>query len=155
QVIALPGYESFSDIWTIAEIQIAAIMMFASDFAAKALPFWHAIFAAFLLWGAARAAKLELRGCILVVAMLFTSSAVTLIVWDGKTDLVALPIGLAVLIVAALKDDAHPKRQSLLVGLVAGAAVAAKLSYLPILGVGILVISCWRAWGSFRLGNRT
>jgi hypothetical protein len=155
QVVALPGYESFSDIWTIAEIQIAAIMMFASDFAAKALPFWHTIFAAVLLWGAARSARLELRGCILAVAMLFTSSAVSFIVRFGKTDLVALPIGLAVLIVAALKDDAHAKRQSMIIGLLAGAAVAAKLSYLPVLGVGIVVISCWHAWESFRTGNRS
>ena len=77
------------------------------------------------------------------------------IVWDGKTDLVALPIGMAVLIVAALKDGAHAKRQSLVVGLLAGAAVAAKLSYLPVLGVGILLMSCWRVWEFFRFGNRS
>jgi hypothetical protein len=154
RVIRLPGYESFSDIWTIAEIHIAAIMMVSNDFAAKSLPFWHAVFAAVLLWGAARLASLGLRGCILIVAMLFTSSAVTLITWDGKTDLVALPIGLAALIMAALKTSEFNKRQSLVIGLLTGAAVAAKLSYIPILGVGIVSLSCLRVWESFRCGNQ-
>jgi hypothetical protein len=154
RVIRLPGYEVFSDIWTIAEIQIAAIMMVSNDFAAKSLPFWHAVFAAVLLWGVARSASLGLRGCILIVAMLFTSSAITLITWDGKTDLVALPIGLAALIMAALKTSEFNKRQSLVIGLLTGAAVAAKLSYIPILGVGIVFLSCWRVWERFRCGNR-
>jgi hypothetical protein len=146
RVIALPGYEAFSDIWTIAEIQIAAIMMFAGDFAARPLPFWHAVAAGFLLWGAARAADLRLRGCILIVALLFTTSAVTLIVWDGKTDLVALPLGVAALMIAALKSDVLGRRQSIVIGLLAGAAVAAKLSYIPILGAGFLALSGWRVW---------
>jgi hypothetical protein len=154
RVICLPGYEAFSDIWTIAEIQIAAIMMVSNDFAAKSLPFWHAVFAAVLLWGAARSASLGLRGCILIVAMLFTSSAVTLITWDGKTDLVALPIGLAASIMAALKTSEFNMRQSSVIGLLTGAAVAAKLSYIPILGVGIVFLSCWRVWESFRCGNQ-
>ena len=155
RVIRLSGYEAFSDIWTIAEIQIAAIMMVSNDFAAKSLPFWHAVFAAVLLWGGqARLASLGPRGCILIVVMLFTSSAVTLITWDGKTDLVALPIGLAALIIAALKTNEFNKRQSLVVGLLTGAAVAAKMSYIPILGVGIVFLSCWRVWESLRSGNQ-
>lgn len=154
RVIALPGYEAFSDIWTVAEIQMAALMMVFRDAAAKSLPFWHAVFSAVLLWGAARSANFGLRGGVLAVAMLFTSSAVTLIVWDGKTDLVALPIALAAIILAALKQRDLAGRQSLIIGLLTGAAVASKLSYLPVIGAGLLSISLYRFWKAWKRDGR-
>jgi hypothetical protein len=128
RVIRLPGYESFSDIWTIAEIEVAALMMVSNDFAARALPFWHVVFAAMLLWGAGGAAGFAFRARVLVIVMLFTSTAVTYIVWDGKTDLVGLPLGLAAIITTALLGDEKNKRYSIVIGLLAGTAIAAKPS---------------------------
>lgn len=154
RVIRLPGYESFSDIWTIAEIQVAALMILSDDFAARALPFWHAILSAILLWGAGRLCGLDFRSRVLAVAMLFTSSAVTYIVWDGKTDLIALPLGLAGLIMAVLSADRQDKRYSIVTGLLLGTAIAAKLSYIPILGIAVIALSAWKVFGQYRQNPR-
>jgi len=154
RVIRLPGYESFSDIWTIAEIQVAALMMMSDDFAARALPFWHAILSAILLWGAGRLIGVDFRTRMLAVAMLFTSSAVTYIVWDGKTDLIALPLGLAALIMAVLLADRQDKRYSIVTGLLLGTAIAAKLSYIPILGIAVIALSAWKISRQSRLNPR-
>jgi hypothetical protein len=141
RMLPLPGYEAFSDIWTIAEIHTAAVMATLGDWATRPLAFLHAAVAALLVWGIGRDLGLGPRGRLIAVAMLFTSSAVGLLVWDGKTDLVALPIGLAAMYGAMHLSPRWRWPGAVATGLLCGFAVAAKLSYLPVLALAVLVLA--------------
>lgn len=147
QVQRLPGYDSFSDNWTIAEIHIAVLMSVASDFSARLLPFWHAIATMPLLFAFVRFVREgvdDIQAGIVASIMLFTSSAVVFLLWDGKTDAVALPIGVAAIYVAAQYRRGQGARVAVLIGALAGLAVAAKLSYVVVLLATMSVLMIWK-----------
>lgn len=143
----LPGYDFFSDNWTIAEIHVAVLMSVTSDSSARLLPFWHAIATMPLLFALIRFVRegvQDVQACILASIMLFTSSAVFVLLSDGKTDVIALPLGMAAIYVATQYRGEQKARVAILIGALAGFAIAAKLSYVVVLSAAISVLMVWR-----------
>ncbi len=138
-----PGYYGFSNLWIVAEVHFAALMLWGGEAAAKF--FVWLVLVAVVGWTRelAMLCGLGRRGRLLAVAMTLTSTAVLLVSWDGKTDLIAVPTALAsVWWALALKGPA--RRSGLLVtGWLAGTAVAAKLSYVAPLGAMLLALILW------------
>jgi hypothetical protein len=146
RMLPLPGYESFSEIWIIGEVHTAAVMAIAGDWAARPISYFHVVAAAALLWGSAESVGMSFRGQLLTVAMLFTSTNVGLIIFDGKTDNIALPIGIAAVFVALHITRERFIRHAVCIGLLCGFAAAAKMSYIPPLGATVLFLVLWRHW---------
>lgn len=153
QLMHLPGYDKLGDIWILAEIHAAAVMAMAGDWPARPLPWLHTLAAALLFWGLGRSLGVAARGRIVAIAMLFCSSNAGFLLWDGKVDLVALPLGFAALYAALLMRGDLARRFALLAGLLCGAALAAKISYIIPLGAALAVILLWRGWGGHPAGT--
>jgi hypothetical protein len=145
QVMALPGYDQFSAIWTLAEIHVAATMTLAGDWPARPLPFFQLLGAALLLWGIGRSLGLCIRGRLIALVMLFCTSNVGLLVWDGKTDLFALPQGLGAIYAGFLMRGPQRYRMAALAGALTTFAVAGKVSHSIILAAPMLMLVLWRS----------
>lgn len=155
RIMALPGFEPQSDLWVVAELHVAAVMATLGDWVARLLPYLHVLAAGLLVWGMGRGIGIGMRACLLAVTMLFTSTNVGYVIWDGKTDLVALPLGLAAINAALQLRGADIWKVAVLTGLLCGTAVAAKLSYVLPLAGAVGVIAVWRMAERFAGQPRT
>lgn len=143
RIVPLPGYDGFSNIGLQGEMHFAALMSLQSPDAARMFV-WPTILAgAVLLLALGRRAGLGRRGQWIALAALLTSSAVVWLSGDGKTDLFAVPLGLAAYY-WVLQVRNGPRRLALwLTGLFSGFAIVAKISYLPVLAPGIIFLLIW------------
>ncbi len=147
----LPGYENFTTVGLIGEFHFAALMSLGCGENAKLIIWPLIISGTFILTSLVRIGGGNRKAQWLAVIMLFSSSAVTLLIGDGKVDLFAAVFGLAVVYILCSKLE-RTKSFYVLAGLMAGFAVIAKLSYAPlIIPCGVLLI-IWRNIGkkSFR-----
>ena len=145
RVEPMPGlYETFSSIGMIGEPQFAALIAISGVPAAKLFVWPLALAAAAILNAIGRTAGLGNRGSLLLLAMLFTTTAFTHHIWDGKVDLFAAALGLlAVYWVLAARVAALTKTALAVAGLAAGFAVVAKFSYAISLAPALLVLLLW------------
>lgn len=148
--VPLTGFETFSVLPAIGEMQYAAMYALGGETMgqlAGKLSIWPVFMAILtLLWQIGRRLGLSIDAAWMVVVFGATSSAVTLVVWDGKTDLVGLMYALAALrFLPGLLSPGIDRRGLLLFGGMAACALMAKLSYalvLPfVLGTPLLL---WR-----------
>jgi hypothetical protein len=144
----LPQYEVFSSIWMTAEANFAALMSLGGEEPTK-------LFAAVCLlatlratWLLARECGCSLGGCLLAGLAVATSTAVTNVAVDGKTDLLAVPPALAAALWGLRLGRDPGIRTAFLVGLLAGIAASAKLSYLLPLGVALGLLFATAAYDS-------
>lgn len=134
----LPGYEGFSVLPALAEMPFGVMYVFGGETVgqlAGKLLIWP-VFATILamLWNIGRRLGLSFDGALLLVVVGATSSALTLVVWDGKTDLVALMYALVALQwLPGLFSRDDDRRSLLAFGAVVACSVMAKLSYALIL----------------------
>ena len=98
----LANYESFGVLPAIAEMPYAVMYLLGGDtlgFVAAKFSMWPVLLATLaLLWQSAKAVKATTDSAWVFMAFAITSSAVTLVAWDGKTDLVGLMYFLAALL---------------------------------------------------------
>lgn len=144
--LPLPGYETFAQIGLGSEMHYAAFFNIGGDHIgelAGRLFIWLLAAASLALaWGIGARLNLPKFGRWLLVVMLLTSTAFTLLVWDGKTDLV--PNGLALLAIYLLLAPTLSKGDVAAAGLASGLACAGKLSFIPSFGVTIGLLLCFR-----------
>ena len=138
----IPGYESFMEIGLFGELHLAALLTLGSADAAK-LSTW-AIMPAGLISLAAltRAIGGGRRAQTLAVVMALTSSAVIWIYGNGKVDLFAAVLGLGAYY-WAFESGCRVRRTRLalaLAGLLTGWACLAKISYLPAILPGVVLL---------------
>jgi len=150
RLVPLPGYEGYTNLGLQGEMHYAALMALQSPDAAKMFS-WPTILAgAVILLALGRRVGLGRRGQWIALAGLFTSSAVILLSGDGKVDLFAVPFGLAAYY-WVLQVRNGPRRLALwLTGLFSGFAIVAKLSYLPVMAPGIVLLLVWQYWEDLR-----
>ncbi len=150
RLVPLPGFEGFTNTGLQGEMHYAALMALKSPDAARMFS-WPTILAgAVILLALGRQGGLGRRGQWIALAGLFTSSAVIYLSGDGKTDLFAVSFGLAAYY-WVLQVRNGPRRLALwLTGLFSGFAIAAKLSYLPVMAPGIVLLLVWQYWEDFR-----
>jgi hypothetical protein len=143
---AMPGiYEGFSSIGVMGELHMAALIALAGVPAAKLFVWAAGMAAAPLLASVCAAAGVGRFGQLVAVALLFTSSAFTFHLFDGKVDLFAVALGLAaVRWIMALPREA-PERAALAVcGLACGFAFVAKFSFALASAPALLVLLAYR-----------
>lgn len=134
----LPGYEGFSVLPALAEMPFGVMYLFGGETVGQLsgkLLIWP-VFATVLamLWNVGRRLGLSSDAALLLVVVGATSSALTLVVWDGKTDLVALMYALVALLwLPGLISRDDDRRSLLAFGAISACAVMAKLSYALIL----------------------
>ncbi len=137
QLILLPGFEEFTSIGLHGEMHYAALISLGSPDAAQ-LYSWPIMLAGLImLLGVGKLTGLGRRGQWLMIAMVLSSTAVVNLSGSGKVDLFAFTLGTAAYywIIKCTRNQSH--FGFLLTGLLCGFATVAKLSYFPILLVGI------------------
>ena len=143
-LLPLPGYEAFTQIGLQGELHFAALMSLSGGVAAKMFLWPECLAAAAMLVAIGGKVGLGRRGRWIALAALFTSSAFTNVIWNGKVDVFPAAMGLCAFYWALdLKGEENTETVRL-TGLLAGLAVAAKISYLVPLLPGILLILIWR-----------
>jgi hypothetical protein len=148
----LPGYleAGFAVLPAISEMPYAVMYAIGGEavgLVAAKLSMWPVFLAVLsLLWQCARGLGLSVDAAWMFVAFGATSTAVTLVAWDGKTDLVGLMYALgAVVWIPGLVSAKPDQRQFWLFGFISACAVMAKLSYALILPfcLGIPLLFLW------------
>lgn len=135
----LISYETFAQLGLSSEMHYAVFFSLAGDhlgwLAGKSFIWVVGVASLVMAWGIGRRLSLEPLGCWFIVILLLTSTAFTLILWDGKTDLLANGLALAALYFLL----APPLSRGDLAasGLATGLACAAKLSFIPSFGLTI------------------
>ena len=158
----LPGYLEigFTAMPATAEMPYAAMYALGGDaigLVASKLSMWPVFLAVLLLlWRCARGIGLSVDAAWMFIACGATSTAVTLVAWDGKTDLIGLMYALgAVLWIPGLLSSKPDRRQCWLFGFLSACAIVAKLSYaliLPfLLGVPLFFLWCKQRTILFRV----
>lgn len=143
RLVPQPNYYSFTQIGLSAEMHFAALMSLASPHAAKLFVWVTAI----ALSGMLIAINTEIGnsriGKIVTVVLLFSSTTVTSYIYDGKVDIFGCAFGLAAYYWALQTDRIPGKAPYLLTGLFTGFAVIAKISNIPVLVPGIVILIVW------------
>jgi hypothetical protein len=144
RLVPVRDYESFFQFGLTAELNYAALIILEGEIAAKMSVFFVALASAAILWAITARVGLGLIGRWAALVMLFTSTAFTLVLWDGKTDLYANLFGLATIYWALRLGERPLWMASLMVGVMAGLAVTNKPSLLVVLPPMILILATWR-----------
>ena len=144
RLLPMPGYEAFSSIGLSGELQFAALISIGGTAAAKLITWFVAIATTLSLVRITSLCGGGSLARLLATAVLFTSTTFTYYIVDGKVDLFAAAFGLATIALAIDRWEEPNPASWALVGLFAGAATAAKFSYLVCLGASLGCIILWR-----------
>lgn len=145
--VPLAGYESFAQIPLPAELNYTALILMGSEWAARFITtfsFWACTL--LIAGGVYKLSHKNLRCTWLSVFLLLTSTGVTLLISDGKTDLFAAMLGFAACYMS-LTMPLSLKKNIVFLGVLIGLSFTAKLSYVPILVpmIGFIVfVRLWR-----------
>lgn len=139
------NYEPFSSIGMVGELHFAALMLLAGQPAAKAFTWFVAVAACAMLVHIGRACGLGARGRLAALLLVLTSTTFTAYVTDGKVDLFAVALGLAAYYWALQPaEKGTVDAPAVLVGLLTGLACVAKISYIPTLAPGVVLLLALR-----------
>jgi hypothetical protein len=146
RLVPLTGYESFTSVGLLAEMQLAALFLLGMPGATPRLFCWiTGLAGAAMLLAICRHAGLARRGQIIGLVIMATSTAVTLLWSQGKTDLFAAVYGLGGALYALGSWHESTRRQSIvLAGLFTGFALVAKLTYVVAFLPTIYILLFWR-----------
>jgi hypothetical protein len=144
RIAPLPGYESFTQIGLQGELHYAALMALGSPQAARFLPCLVGVSLGVMLLAVGSELGLRGRGLWLVLVILTTSTAFTLLMADGKVDLFAAAFAVAAFYWAMQIGELPGKLALVMAGLLAGLSIVAKFSYLIPVLPGIVLLVLWR-----------
>ncbi len=148
----LPGYDSFGQIALPAEFTYSALLLIGPEFGAR-------LITASVLWTCALLIVALVKSCgasevgrWIAILFLLTSTCVTLLISDGKTDLYGAMLAFATLYLFVASPDLGPRHITLM-GMFAGMAVMAKLSFIPILIPMLGFLLLWRFMSDRTIGQ--
>jgi len=155
---SLGGYEHFMTIGLHGEFHFSALMSLGCGSGAKLFTWPISLACALILAALASRAGVGRRGQWLVISMVFSSSAFTLLIGDGKVDIFAAAMGVAAFFWALQKRSEPNGATQLLAGLFAGFAIIAKISYLPLIITCIILLIMYQhfttvGWAVCRRSN--
>ena len=142
----LPNYHEFSQIGLFGEMHFAALMSIGSPYAAKFFVWFTSIALAALLLSLCARIGLLLRGQIIALIILFSSSTFTYYITDGKVDIFGGALGIAAYYWAFYISPNKKMFPLILTALFAGFSFLAKISNIPVILIGILTIVIWNQW---------
>ncbi len=138
-LVTVPTYEPFIQNGLGAEVILAALISIGGILAAKNFV-WYVAFASLgLIYGITRQMGGSRRAGIFSVAILLTSTAFTLVMWDGKTDLFAHAVALLTFTVCLSLPDLSERKNLALIGALWSLSIFYKLSYLPDMTVALFI----------------
>jgi hypothetical protein len=140
----LGGYGRAMTLGLHGELHFAALMSMGSDWMAKLFTWYIGMACTLVLAGLAGLAGAGRRGQWIVVSMMFTSSAFTLLIGDGKVDIFAAAMGIAAFFWVFLSGSEADGRPQLATGMFTGFAIVAKISYAPSILTSIVLIILWQ-----------
>jgi hypothetical protein len=144
----LPGFEELTSIGLQAEMHFAALMSMGSAGAAQLFS-WPTILAgSIMLVKLAEGSGIKRRGKWLLLAMLFSSSAVIELSGNGKTDLFAATFGLTAYYWAFEIRNGGESLAFWLTGIFGSLALVAKISYAFTFVPSISLIIAWSYWNA-------
>jgi hypothetical protein len=144
QLLPLPGYEAFTQIGLQGELHFAALISLNGGVAAKMFMWPMSLAVAAMLVSIGGKVGLGRRGKWIALATIFTSTAFTSSIWNGKVDLFSAAMGLLALRWSLEVGKGPVGELTRLARLAAGLAIAAKITYLIPLVPGLLLIFIWR-----------
>ncbi len=145
---AIPrGYESFAMVGIYGEMHFAVLMLFGNFINPDLFAWFTALAGTGMLIALGHRVGIAYRGSWLIVAALFTSSAFTIIIWDGKVDIFGMALGLAAYYWAFYLGE-NQRAALILGGLFTGFAIIAKISYAIFLPVTIAGIIFWQLYNT-------
>lgn len=142
-------YGFFSTVGITGEVQFAALMVLADQWAAKLMMFPIAVAGGVFLASIVRSAGGGQIAQTLSWAIFGSSTTVSTYVFDGKVELVAIAFGLAAVFWLFRGFHAQlDRRDAILAGLFGGLATVTKFSLIPTLGLSTAVLLIWRIWAA-------
>lgn len=142
----LLNYHDFTQVGLFGEMHFAALMSVCDPSAAKFYVWFTSIALAVLLLSLCARTGISLRGQIIALIMLFTSSTFTYYITDGKVDIFGGALGVAAYYWAFHTGHDEKVLPLILTGLFAGFSFLAKLSNTPVILSGVLTIVIWNQW---------
>lgn len=139
-----PNYYEFSQVGLFGEMHYAALMSIGTPAAAKFFTWFTSLALAVLLLSLCMDLGLSIKGLIIAIVILCTSSMYTNHITDGKVDIYGGALGLAAYY-WAMQTGREGCRilPYMLTGIFAGFAVVAKFSNIPVILSGVLLIIIW------------
>jgi hypothetical protein len=148
------NYEPFSTIGLLGELHFAALMTIAGPASAKLFVWLTACAACVALMETGRTCGIGVRGRLVLLVLLLTSSTFVLYIPDGKVDLFAAALGLSAYYWALPVRQVPAVAAARVCGVLAGLACVAKFSYVPVLVPSLLVMLLARRDGVSGFGMR-
>jgi len=137
QLTPLQGYELLCHFGMNAEMHGSVMYLMGGDivgeYAANMLVWVTAVASGVMLWAISSQVGLTRRGQWSVMIMLFTSTAFTLVMWAGKTDLFGAGLGLAAIYWVLQIGKVADWIALLLAGLIVGFAINSKMSFIVVM----------------------
>jgi len=138
-------FNYFSSIGLPVELHYTALMILADEHAAKFIIFPIALTVGVFIAGITRCCGGGIIAITMGWAMLLSSYTYYHYIFDGKVDLAAAAFGLAAVYWLLQIRGARPAvMDCAIVGWFAGLATVAKFSYLPVLGVCLVLLLVWQ-----------
>lgn len=135
-----PNYLSTSQLGLFGELHYAALMSISGLKAAKLITWFTAVAATLMVVALCEEAKVGTKGKIVAIMLVMTSSAFSNRIMDGKVDVYGAALGLAAYYWALREHGRHSNRDYALSGIFCGFAIVAKLTNLPVIVPGLLLV---------------
>ncbi|MBC7419431.1 MAG: hypothetical protein H7328_01770 [Bdellovibrio sp.] len=143
----LPGYEGFSAVGLIGELQMASVFLFNAEEAGRLFS-WFCFTPMFLLmFDFAKKLKLSSQATIILLICVFSSSAIFFITGGGKIDLFGAAFGLIGLYLLFFEKEHWVA--SILLGLACVAKLSLLIPFFPIILMGLAYQSLQQSKTSF------
>lgn len=147
----LPGYEGFSAVGLVGELQMATLFLFHAEDAARMMSWICFLPIFFILFDFAKKMQLSAKATVVLLVCVFSSSAVFYITGGGKVDLFAAALGFVGIYFLFFEDE------DWLSALLLAFACLAKLSlfipFFPVILTGLYLRTCKSQLGTSKLKN--
>jgi hypothetical protein len=135
-----PNFLALSQAGFFGELHYAALMALSGVQAAKLISWFTAIAATLMVVALCEEAGVGSKGKIVAVILVMTSSAFTNRIMDGKVDVYGAALGLAAYYWALREHGQHAHRDYAMSGIFCGFAIVAKLTNMPVVVPGLILI---------------
>lgn len=146
----VPGYETLCHFGLNAEVSGGVMFLFGGDiigeYASNMLVWIVGLMCAISLWSISDSLKIDEKGKWIVTLLLFTSTAFTLVMWSGKTDLFGTGLGLASIFWLLQIGKIDDRKTMILSGLLGGLAINAKMSLIVVMVPMLVMLAILLLW---------
>ena len=137
----MPGYEGFSAVGLLGEIQMATLYVFGLEDLARSYSWFYFVPVFFLLFDYSKKFELTQEGLIVLLVSVFSSGCIFYITGGGKIDLISAAIGL--LGIYILFFEKSVLLAAFLLAFASVAKISLLIPFFPLVIVGIICQFCY------------